>query len=115
MIAIRGAITIENDKPELVNAASKELILEMVDKNNLNVEEIVSIVTTCTKDICSAYPGPGIREAGIDVPILCMQEQDVKGSLMHAIRFMVFADIDTKAKHIYLRNAKILRPDYEEK
>lgn len=114
MIAIRGATTIENDNEEEVLSASKELIEEIVKRNSLNEKDIISIITTCTKDIRAAYPGPGIRAANIDVPILSMQEMDVEGSLKHCIRFIIHAEINAVPKHVYLKKAVGLRPDYKE-
>lgn len=114
MIAIRGAITIQNDSPDEVYYASKELILKIINENHINICDIVSIITTCTDDIKSAYPGPGIRNAGVDVPILSMQEQFVQNSLKKCIRFIVHINQDKFYKHIYLNGARVLRPDYEE-
>ena len=114
MIAIRGAITIENDTKEEVFKASKELIEEIIKRNSLNEGDIISIITTCTKDIRSAYPGPGIRDAKIDVPILSMQELDVDGSLKLCIRYILHVDKCIVPKHVYLKKAIGLRPDYEE-
>lgn len=114
MIAIRGAITIKNDTPNEIYDASKELILKIVSENHIKKDDIVSIITTCTNDIRSAYPGPGIRKAGIDVPILSMQEQFVENSLGLCIRFIVHINKDEFYRHVYLNGAKVLRPDYEE-
>ncbi|MFR9278441.1 chorismate mutase [Ezakiella coagulans] len=114
MIAIRGAITIENDTKEEVFKASKELIQEIVKRNSIDEKNIISIITTCTKDIRSAYPGPGIRDANIDVPILSMQEMDVEGALNLCIRFILHVDKDIVPKHVYLKKAVGLRPDYKE-
>lgn len=114
MIAIRGAITIQNDSKDEVYNASKELILRIISENHINIDDIVSIITTCTSDIKSAYPGPGIRSAGVDVPILSMQEQFVENSLRLCIRFIVHIDNNEFYKHVYLNGAKVLRPDYEE-
>lgn len=114
MIAIRGAITIQNDSPQEVYEASKELILKIISENHISSDDIVSIITTCTIDIKSAYPGPGIREAGVDVPILSMQEQYVENSLKQCIRFIVHINKNEFYKHVYLNGATVLRPDYEE-
>ena len=104
MIAIRGAITIEKDTKEEVYKASKELIQEIVKRNSIDEKNIISIITTCTKDISSAYPGPGRRDANIDV----------EGALNLCIRFILHVDKDIVPKHVYLKKAVGLRPDYKE-
>ena len=43
-----------------------------------------------------------------------MQEMDVEGSLKHCIRFIIHADINAVPKHVYLKRAVGLRPDYKE-
>lgn len=111
MKIIRGAITIDEDKKEKVLEAAEYLMNEIVIKNSLKQENIISIITTTTRDICSSYPGPGIRNANIDVPIICVQEQYVENSLEKCIRFVVYAEIDYDPSHVYVGKARSLRPD----
>lgn len=111
MKIIRGAITISRDTRENVLEAAEFLMKEIINKNSLREENIISIITTATRDITSSYPGPGIRNANIDVPIICVQEQYVENSLEKCIRFLVYAEIDYEPSHIYVGKAKSLRPD----
>lgn len=111
MKIIRGAITIENDTTDEVNKASCYLMKEILKLNDISSDDIISITTTATRDITSAYPGPGIRMAGVDVPIICVQEQYVADSLEKCIRFVVTADISKSVSHVYVGKARSLRPD----
>jgi len=47
------------------------------------------------------------------IPMMCLQEMEVKGSLSHCIRVTVFTNLseDKEVKHVYLKEAKKLRPD----
>lgn len=113
MIAIRGAITIEMDTPEEIREASVLLMKRIVDRNQLETEKIISLFFTATKDISSAYPGKFVREElGLDkVAILHFQEMEVKDSLPLCIRVLIHYDGNQMPENIYLRKAKVLRPD----
>ncbi len=111
MKIIRGAITIENDTVEEINKASCYLMTEILKVNEILEDDIISITTTATKDITAAYPGPGIRKAGVDVPIICVQEQYVVGSLEKCIRFVVTVNTCKNVSHVYVGKARSLRPD----
>lgn len=118
MISIRGAITIENDTRDEVISSTKELLNAIINKNNINTDDIVSIIFTCTQDIKSAYPAEGARELGLtSAGLLCFNEMYVAGSLNRCIRVLVLLNSDLNqrhAKHVYLRKAASLRPDFAE-
>lgn len=76
--------------------------------------DVISIIFSATKDLNSAYPAEALRYYGItNVPMMCFQEMDVNGSLKKCIRVMVLVDCDKEkmVKHVYLKDAKSLRPD----
>lgn len=118
MISIRGAITIENDTRDEVISSTKELLNAIINKNNINTDDIVSIIFTCTQDIKSAYPAVGARELGLtNAGLLCFNEMYVVGSLSKCIRVLVLLNSDLSqkyAKHVYLKGAASLRPDIAE-
>lgn len=115
MITIRGATTIDKDTPEIIYQRSRELLIEVINKNKLSQENISAIFFTCTRDIQSAYPAPAARELGLDnVSLMCMQEMYVAGSLEKCIRICLFYDSfieKSSIKYVYLHNAVHLRPD----
>lgn len=115
MRAIRGAITVKNNTKEDILAASVELLKKIIELNNIQKEEMVSIIFTATTDLDAVYPAVAAREIGLDmVPLLCFQEMKVKDSLPRCIRVMFFIDRKSplgEIKHVYLREAVSLRPD----
>lgn len=115
MRAIRGAITVEDNKKEMIKKASRELIKKIIEKNNLKENEIISIIFTVTSDLDKVYPAVVVREMGYtETPLMCYQEMEVKDSLDKCIRAMVYIDRDErldKIVHIYLKKARSLRPD----
>jgi chorismate mutase len=120
MRGIRGAITIEVNQKDHIENKTEILLREMIQQNHLQAESIASIFISVTDDIDAGFPAAAARRiAGFTyVPIMCMREIPVPGSLPMAIRIMIHANIDTAQKdikHIYLEGAKILRPDLKEK
>jgi monofunctional chorismate mutase len=115
MISIRGATTIQHDIEEEILAGTKELLLETIKANKLDIKNITAIFFTCTKDITSAYPAKAARDIGIvNAALMCTQEMYVKNSLMMCIRICIFYNDDhmtENIKHTFLRNAIGLRPD----
>ena len=114
-VAIRGATTVVENDIELIYEASEEMIRKIIEENQINIDDIVSIIFTATKDIDMAYPAKAIRGMGITKPaFMCFQEMYVVGSLQKCIRVMITVEGDynrDNIKNIYLRGAVGLRPD----
>lgn len=115
MRAIRGAITVSENSKKAILQASNELLTNIIKENQISIEEIISIIFTATSDLDKVYPAVAARELGLHlVPLLCFQEMKVIGSLQKCIRVMVYIDRNCgfeEIKHVYLRDAVILRPD----
>lgn len=116
--AIRGATTAENTREDIF-FATKEMVSEIISKNGIQAEDMIDIIFTMTKDLDAAFPAAAVRDLGIvDVPLLDFQELYVKGALKNCIRVMIHINTDkenAQMKHVYLRDAKVLRPDLIEK
>lgn len=113
---IRGATTVtRNDEQEIVQETLR-LLEEMVRRNELQPEYISNIWITMTQDLDATFPAKAVRQLeGWDlVPLMCSVEIPVQGSLPRCIRFMVQVNTDksqSEIKHVYLNEAKRLRPD----
>ncbi len=116
---IRGAITIEENTKECIWQNTELMLDEIIKRNSLSVEDIISVVFTATRDIDAAYPAVVLRKMGItEASLICMQEMYVKGSLEMCIRVMVTINTDKSQKdmeHVYLKGAVVLRPDLVKK
>lgn len=115
---IRGAITVEEDTPEAIHQATRELLLKMLEMNGIQShEEIGAIIFTVTEDLCSAFPAEAARQIGMHrVPLLSAREVPVPGSLPRVIRVLALWNTDIpqdQVRHVYLREAVRLRPDLE--
>lgn len=112
---IRGAITADENSRECIYENTRLMLEEIIKANSLDAEDIISMLFTCTRDLDTAYPAVAARELGItDAALMCVQELYVKGSLERCIRVCVTVETSKKQKdmkHIYLKGAKVLRPD----
>ena len=113
---IRGATTVESDNEPEILAATAVLLEQIVAANEVEPEDICSVFVTTTHDLTTTFPARAIREMkGWDlVPLMCCMEIPVQPSLPLCIRLMVQVNTEKKQKdihHVYLNNARTLRPD----
>jgi len=113
---IRGAITVHADQPNLILAATQELLDEILRTNpGLHTEDIASAIFSTTDDLVSVYPALAARQMGWEhVPMMCAREIPVPGSLPRCVRVLVEWNTDcaqAAINHVYLREAVSLRPD----
>ena len=117
--AFRGATQLSADSKAEMREAVVELLREILSANSISNDDLISILFTATPDLQSDFPAAGVRELGlVDVPLICAQELDVKGSLPRTIRLLVHANSSlsrSQVTHIYLRGASVLRPDLAKK
>jgi chorismate mutase len=112
--AVRGATKAPSNNPETIVAATEELMRELIERNELTPERIVSCIFTSTHDLNAEFPAVAARNLGLDrVPLLCAQEVDVPGSMVSVIRTLVhyYAPRDHTPAHAYLGEAQELRSD----
>ncbi len=114
---IRGAISVEENNPVAILAATRLLLEEMVDRNGLIIDDLVSVFFTVTSDLNAAFPAFAAREMGWKtVPMLCATEIDVPGAPGGIIRVLIHTNTpksQAEIRHVYLGAAASLRPDIE--
>ena len=113
--ALRGATTVDADTDEQVHQRVKALVVEMLERNGVDKEDIISILFTATDDIRSVFPATAARAAGLgDIPLLCARELNVRGGTPLCIRVLMHLTTDRsreQLRHVYLEGAKGLRDD----
>ncbi|MDR1559267.1 MAG: (d)CMP kinase [Clostridiales bacterium] len=116
MIAIRGAITVDDNTREEILSSARILLSEIIKSNRLEIRRIVSVIFSATNDLNRAYPAEAARELGItEAGLMCLGEMYVEGSLPKCLRVMVLAETGNErrgARHIYMKEAARLRPEY---
>lgn len=121
MRGVRGATTVENDRKEKIWSAAAELVSAMLDANGIASEDIGAAIFSATEDLVSAFPSAGVRARvpGFDaVPLFDARQLAIEGSLPRCLRVLLLVDTEKRQqeiKHIYLREARKLRPDLEGK
>ncbi|HZT13875.1 MAG TPA: chorismate mutase [Candidatus Baltobacteraceae bacterium] len=115
MRGVRGAITVEEDSPGGIVAATKRLLAAMIERNGVQTADIASVLFSLTPDLRAAFPALGAREMGwVHVPMLHFTEIDVPGALPRVIRVLMHVSTEREQheiEHVYLDGAAVLRPD----
>lgn len=115
--AIRGATTVSENTVEAIREAVLELIDAIERHNELDPDDIVSVIFTVTPDLDIIFPAAIARERPHwqHIPLLDVQQLAVQGSLVRCIRVLMHINTLKPQKeihHLYLRNAQNLRPDW---
>jgi chorismate mutase len=116
--ALRGATTVDADTPDQVSGRMQELLADLLERNGLAHDDLISIVFTATGDVVSMFPAAAARAMGLgDVPLLCARELEVVGSTPRCLRVLVHVDTPrsrAELHHVYLHGARGLRDDLPE-
>jgi chorismate mutase len=114
--AIRGATTVDRDEATAIRAATAELLRRIVTLNDLASSDVISALFTVTPDLRSAFPAHAARDLGWnDVALLCTMEIPVPEAIERCIRVLLHVETATPRKelrHVYLRGARSLRPEW---
>ena len=116
LFAIRGATSVERNDAESILAATEELVREVMARNDLSADDMVSCIFTVTDDLDAEFPAVAARRLGLDgVPLLCSREIPVPGALPRVIRLLLHyhADDAHEPAHVYLHEARALRVDLD--
>jgi chorismate mutase len=114
LFALRGATTVDDNDAEAILSATDELMRELMRRNELEADALVSCLFTVTDDLDATFPAVAARRMGLsNVPLMCAREIPVPGSLPRVIRVMVhyYAPEGHRSTHVYLRDARALRAD----
>jgi chorismate mutase len=114
--ALRGATTVEANDADQILEATEELVTAVLERNRLEMDDLVSCIFTCTTDLNAEFPAVAARRIGLStVPLICAREMDVPGALPRVIRLMLhcYANEDSEPQHVYLREAVSLRTDIQ--
>ena len=72
LFAVRGAIQVDANEADAIRSATVELLGELISRNGLEPERMVSCLFTCTSDLDAEFPAVAARGLGMgSVPLLC--------------------------------------------
>jgi chorismate mutase len=116
LFALRGASTVDRNDPQAIIGATEWLLREIMKRNDLITEDVVSCIFTLTDDLDAEFPAVAARNIGFErVPLLCAREVAVPGALPMVIRVLMhyYAPDAHRTQHVYLGDARTLREDLE--
>ena len=115
---LRGATTCDVDTVDEIDGKTKALVSAMLERNEIENEDLVSIIFTATDDLHAQFPATAARALGLgDVPLLCARELDIVGSKPRTVRVLMHLYTDrtrSELHHVYLEGATTLRDDLPE-
>lgn len=110
---IRGAITVDENSPEAIGAATIRLLKEMLNRNKIETDMISHVIFTLTNDLNADFPAKyaRINLKWKDVPMMCFHELDVPNSLEKCLRVLIVVNCGDSfvPEFVYLDDAKVLR------
>ena len=116
LYALRGATTVDQNAPDAIIGATEWLLREIMKRNELTPQDVVSCIFTLTDDLDAEFPAVAARNIGFSaVPLLCAREIPVPDALPRVIRILMhyYAPEGHESRHIYLGEASHLRLDLE--
>jgi chorismate mutase len=116
LFAVRGAAQAEANEPEAILTATEAVMHELIERNELDPEAMVSCIFTTTEDLDAEFPAAAARRLGLNsVPLICCREIPVPGSMPRVIRVMLhyYAPVGHEPAHAYVGAAQKLRTDLE--
>ena len=114
IFALRGAAQASANERDAILTATDELLRELIRRNDLQPDRMVSCIFTCTNDLDAEFPAVAARRLGLDaVPLLCAREIAVPDAMERVIRTMLhyYAPSGHVPSHVYLGAAAELRSD----
>ena len=115
VLALRGAITLERDEKDHLLERVQRLLREMLERNEVDHDDLISILFTATSDVHAAFPALAARQMGLgDVPLICAQELEIEGGMPLCIRILMHLQTTrtrSELHHVYLEDARSLRDD----
>ncbi len=116
---VRGAITVKKNEKDAIVFATEMLLEKIISVNKIKVEDIAAAIFSVTSDLTKEFPAIAAREMGwLYTPLMCTNEIDIEGSLKKCIRVLLLINSEKsqdKIKHVYLDEARKLRPDLSAK
>jgi chorismate mutase len=112
---VRGAVQIDGDDREAILGGADELVREVLGRNQIEPDDLISIIFTATPDLTADFPAYAARRLGLtDVPLLCATEMAVPHAMPRVLRLLAHVETErprADMRHVYLRGAAALRTD----
>ena len=112
---IRGATVAAANTPADIRAATRELLEALAAANDLQTDDLASVIFSSTPDLTAEVPARAARELGwVETGIMCLAEMEADGGMPRCIRVLIHWNTERRPdqiRHVYLHAAAALRPD----
>lgn len=116
--ALRGAITCDENTSAEIESKTQQLVKEMLARNEIDHDDLVSVIFTATEDLTAVFPATAARGVGLgDIPLLCARELSIDGGMARCVRVLIHCYTELPREqlhHVYLEGARSLRDDLPE-
>ena len=110
---IRGATTADANTDEAIYSATRDMLQELINLNDINQEQVAAVYFTVTSDLDAAFPAAAARQLGWNnVALMCSTEIPVPDSMGQCIRVMILYNTETSQEdivNVYLKGTDVLR------
>ena len=110
---IRGATTAESNTKEAIVQATKELLEELIEANDIEADDVASAIFSTTPDLNAEFPAVAARQLGWTyVALMCGHEMAVPDAQTFCVRVLILINTEKSPQelsNVYLRGAENLR------
>lgn len=93
--------------------ATKELLEELIEANDIETDDVASAIFSTTPDLNAEFPAVAARQLGwIYVALMCGHEMAVPDAQARCVRVLILINTDKspqELRNVYLRGAEKLR------
>ena len=110
---LRGATTTEENTAESIYAATREMLTELIEANEIEERDVAAAYFTVSPDLNAGFPAAAARQLGWNnTALMCSTEIDVPDSLSKCIRVLILINTDKEPHELinrYLHGTSVLR------
>lgn len=110
---IRGATITDENSDKAIYAATRELLIRLIDANQIEERDVAAVYFTMTPDLNAAFPAAAARQLGWhSTALMDATEIAVPQSLPRCIRVLILWNTEKEPQelvNIYLKGTDVLR------
>ena len=110
---IRGATIADENTAETIHRATRELLEQLIEANQITERDVAAVYFTTTPDLNAGFPAAAARQAGwTNTALMGATEVAVPGSLLRCVRVMILVNTDKEPEalvNLYLKGTNVLR------
>ena len=110
---IRGATVATENTTEAIHGATRELVAQLIEANEIEEQDVAAAYFTMTPDLNACFPAAAARQLGwTNTALMGATEVDVPGSLSKCIRVLILLNMDKSPAdlvNLYLNGTAALR------